>query len=718
MNHFRRFLLPVLILVTSSTYAQQKRLTEAQMLKGAPSGITQQLPAFMGWVDDSRVLINKKPHPDSAASPRLIDCKTGKETPGSPDLLPRKPVAARSVSLQGDDIYLSESGKAPVRLTDTRDKEVNPTLSPDQQYLAFTRNNDLYTIHIDSRKETRITTDGTDLILNGYASWVYYEEILGRASRYRSFWWSPDSKSIAFMRMDDTRVPLFPLYFENGQHGGLENTRYPKAGDPNPTVRIGIVPAQGGAITWADFNEQEDQYFGMPYWKPDGKALWVQWMNRGQDTLKIYEVNTAAGSKKLLYEEVQKTWIDLDDQGERIHFLANGTGFVLKSDKDGWENLYLHAMDGSPKNRITDGSFWSTSIEYIDEAKRIVYFTARRENSTRTDYYRVGLDGKNLQRLSFGEFTHRINPSPGGSYFITQYSNAQTPDRLALVDNKGKVVLELGDSKGSAYGDYQLARTEILRVPSADGLYALPIRITWPLDYDPAKKYPVMINIYGGPNAGTVRDGWQFSGMQQWWAAEGLIQVAMDHRASGHFGKQGINYMHRNLGVWELKDWITIVQWLHARGADPTRVGISGFSYGGYMTCMALTAGADYFTHGLAGGSVTDWQLYDTHYTERFMDTPKENPDGYRNGSVLTHADKYKGLLRIYHGTMDDNVHLQNSLQLVKRLQEQKKHFEFMVYPGGRHGWGGAQNAHSTNENNRFIYRNLLQKDMPAAVLR
>ncbi len=281
MNHFRRFLLPLVLLVSLSTYAQQKRLTEEQMLRGAPSGITQQLPVFMGWVDDSRVLINKKPHPDSAASPRLIDCKTGKETPGSADLLPRKPVAARSVSLQGDDIYLSESGKAPVRLTDTREKEVNPILSPDQQYLAFTRNNDLYTIHIDSRKETRITTDGTDLILNGYASWVYYEEILGRASRYRSFWWSPDSKSIAFMRMDDTRVPLFPLYFENGQHGGLENTRYPKAGDPNPTVRIGIVPAQGGAITWADFNEQEDQYFGMPYWKPDGKALWVQWMNRG-----------------------------------------------------------------------------------------------------------------------------------------------------------------------------------------------------------------------------------------------------------------------------------------------------------------------------------------------------------------------------------------------------------------------------------------------------
>jgi dipeptidyl-peptidase-4 len=227
-----------------------------------------------------------------------------------------------------------------------------------------------------------------------------------------------------------------------------------------------------------------------------------------------------------------------------------------------------------------------------------------------------------------------------------------------------------------------------------------------------------MINIYGGPNAGTVRDGWQFSGQTQWWAKEGLIQVAMDHRASGHFGKNGINYMHRNLGQWELKDWITIVKWLREHGADSTRVGIAGFSYGGYMTCMALTAGAGYFTHGLAGGSVTDWKLYDTHYTERFMDSPAENPDGYAAGNVMTYANNYKGLLRIYHGTMDDNVHMQNSLQLVKKLQDSKKHFEFMLYPGGRHGWGGNQQAHSTNENNSFIYKHLLQKEIPAGMVR
>lgn len=698
--------------------AQQKQLTEAQMLRGGRTGITSALPQVLGWVDDNQLLINKKIHPDSSAKVYLVDGKTGKLSPSSADLLKRETTPTASVGIRGNDVYFTAGGQEPKRLTQTEELEINPTLSPDQQWVAFTRKNDLYSIHIPTGKEYRITNDGTDLILNGYASWVYFEEILGRPSRYRSFWWSPDSKKIIFMRMDDTKVPLFPIYSESGQHGYSENTRYPKAGDPNPTVKIGFTAPEGGKLVWADFNENEDQYFGMPYWTPDGSTALVQWMNRGQDKLVIYAVDPASGSKKELYREEQKTWIDLDDQGGRITFLPGKKGFILQSDKDGWEQLYWHSLDGTLKNKVTSGNNWSTAVKFIDTLKNLVYFTSRQENSARTDLYRVDMDGKNQQRLTFGDFTHNVSLSPKGSYFISTYSNAGTPDKMVLVNNKGKLILELGDAKGPDFNNLELAKTEIIRIPSEDGLFQLPIRITWPLNYDPAKKYPVMINIYGGPNAGTVRDGWQFSGQTQWWAKEGLIQVAMDHRASGHFGKNGINYMHRNLGQWELKDWITIVKWLREHGADSTRVGIAGFSYGGYMTCMALTAGAGYFTHGLAGGSVTDWKLYDTHYTERFMDTPAENPNGYEAGSVMTYVNQYKGLLRIYHGTMDDNVHMQNSLQLVKKLQDTKKHFEFMLYPGGRHGWGGNQQSHSTNENNSFIYKHLLQKEMPAAMVR
>ena len=688
------------------------------MLRGARTAVTSSLPQVLGWLDDNQLLINKKIHPDSTAKVYLVDGKTGKMTPASADLLKKEAAPTTTVAIRGNDIYLNVAGQESKRLTQTEETEINPTLSPDQQWVAFTRKNDLYSIHIPTGKEYRITTDGTDLILNGYASWVYFEEILGRPTRYRSFWWSPDSKKIVFMRMDDTKVPLFPIYSESGQHGFSENTRYPKAGDPNPTVKIGFTAPEGGSLVWADFNEKDDQYFGLPYWTPDGSTALVQWMNRGQDQLIIYAVDPANGSKKELYKEAQKTWIDLDDQGGRITFLPGKKGFILQSDKDGWEQLYWHNMDGSLKNKITSGNNWSNSVKFIDTLKNVVYFTSRQENSARTDLYRVDMDGKNQQRLTFGEFTHNVSLSTKGSYFISTYSNAGTPDKMALINNKGKLILELGDAMGADFSNLELAKTEIIRIPSEDGLFQLPIRITWPLNYDPAKKYPVMINIYGGPNAGTVRDGWQFSGQTQWWAKEGLIQVAMDHRASGHFGKNGINYMHRNLGQWELKDWITIVKWLREHGADSTRVGIAGFSYGGYMTCMALTAGAGYFTHGLAGGSVTDWKLYDTHYTERFMDTPAENPDGYAAGNVMTYANNYKGLLRIYHGTMDDNVHMQNSLQLVKKLQDTKKHFEFMLYPGGRHGWGGNQQAHSTNENNSFIYKHLLQKEIPTGMVR
>lgn len=710
-------LLATISLISITSFSQKKELSENQMLRGEKTNITTSLPQVIEWIDDSHFLINKKVHPDSSAKLFVVDCKTGILSPSIEETKKSAEQTNISVSIRNNDIFLNETGKSAKQLTNSKEIEINPTLSPDNKYVGFTRNNDLFTIDVLTGKENRITTDGTDLILNGYASWVYYEEILGRGSRYRSFYWSPDSKNICYMRMDDTKVPLFPIYNESGQHGFTENTRYPKSGDNNPGVRIGIASADGGKTTWADFDESEDQYFGLPYWTPDSKKVFVQWMNRGQNNLKIYSVDPMSGGKKEIYSEEQKTWIDLDDQGKRITFLGN-KGFLLMSDKDGWDQIYFHNPDGSLRNKISSGEHWSTSIEYIDSIKNIIYFSSRKENSTRVDFYRADLDGKNQQRLTFGDYTHSIDISPNGTYFITRYSNASTPDRLAVLSNKGKLILELGDSKGAAFEEFTLSKTEIIRIVSEDGLFQLPIRITWPINYDAGKKYPVMINIYGGPNAGTVRDGWQYNGQSQWWAKEGLIQVAIDHRASGHFGKNGVNYMHRNLGKWEVNDWITIVKWLRQNGADSNRVGIAGFSYGGYMTCMALTAGAGYFTHGLAGGSVTDWRLYDSHYTERFMDTPKENPAGYDAGSVMSYVDKYKGLLRIYHGTMDDNVHMQNSIQLVKKLQESKKHFEFMLYPGGRHGWGGAQQSHSSNENNMFIYKNLLQKPMPEILVR
>jgi len=289
-----------------------------------------------------------------------------------------------------------------------------------------------------------------------------------------------------------------------------------------------------------------------------------------------------------------------------------------------------------------------------------------------------------------------------------------------LVDNKGKVIREIADSKGDEFNNYKLAKIELLRVSTPDG-FQLPVLITWPMNMDSTKKYPVLISIYGGPNAGTVYDGWKDIGENQWWAKEGLVQVAIDHRGSGHFGKVGQNYLYKDLGDWEIKDYSEVVKWLTTKTfIDKNKIGITGFSYGGYTTCMALTRGAEYFTHGFAGGSVTDWHLYDTHYTERFMGLPSENMEGYKSSAVTTYVNNYKGNLYIVHGTMDDNVHMQNTIQLVGALQDAGKDFEMMLYPGGRHGWSNLKERwmHFENEKAKYIYQYLLEKPVSEEILK
>ena len=648
------------------TAAQKKELTDAQYFKSDFKGITRPLPVVNRWIDDSHVLLMK------GGKLSFLDCKTGVERDAT-DADTKTTDAPKSAAFnKSGDIYVTING-VETQLTTDKEKKTNPTISPDNSYVAFTKKNDLYTINISTKKETRLTTDGSDVIMNGYASWVYTEEILGRASTYRTFWWSPDSKRLAFFRTDDSPVPPYTITDGNGQHGYVEKERYPKVGDPNPEVKIGIVAPEGSTITFADFNEKDDQYFGAPYWTPDGSALLVQWLNRGQNNFKLWSVNPATGAKNELYDEKQKTWIQLEDGYQRLHFLNSSKNFILESDQTGWNHLYLFDAAGKQINAITSGKFTVLNVKLIDEKRGVVYFTARsRENTARVDFYSVNLTGKNLQRLTFGDYNHNdISVSPNSSYFITTYSNTATPLKMTLVNNKGKIIKEISNTKGDEFADYNLAATELLRVKSDDGLYDLPMKVTWPVNMDRNKKYPVLISIYGGPNAGTCWDSWSLTGNQQFYAKEGLIQVVMDHRASGHFGKEGVNYMYRNLGYWEMKDYSTMVKWLITNGsADSTKICITGFSYGGYLTCYALTYGSDVFTHGMAGGSVTDWSFYDTHYTERFMDTPTENPEGYRSSSVLTYVDKYKGKLQIVHGVIDDNVHIQNSINLISKLQD------------------------------------------------
>lgn len=672
------------------------------------------MPRFQRWINNEEFIINQS-FPEAPVAKDYV-YNVNKKTYTLSTLT--KPVS-KIVIVKNNDLFLKENGNE-TQLTFDEALEKNPTLSPDEKFVGFTRANNLFTIELSTKKEIAITNESQAGILNGYASWVYFEEIFGRPTQYRAFWWSPDSKYISFMRFDETKVPMFPIYSSDGLYGSIEETRYPKAGEANPTVKIGWTSPSGGSITWADFNEQEDQYFGWPIWNPNTHTMWMSWMDRGQNNLKIFELDMVSGKKKEVYTEYQKTWIDLEDRvGGRINFLLNNAGYIAQSDASGWNHLYLYTMDGKLRNQITTGKYTVTGIEHIDEKTRSIYFTARGlESSARVDLYVVNFDGTNLKRLTVGAYHNaQIHLSPDQKFIVTVYSNVNTPTAIGLIDAtaKSKTIQPLGISPDAQLNTAELPITTMMTIKSADGLFDLPALVTWPKNWDSTKKYPLLVSIYGGPNAGTVMDSWSYSAAKVQWANEGIIQVAFDHRASGHFGKYGVNFMYRNLGYWEMQDYMTMAKWFIDKGyANPSKIAMTGWSYGGYMSCMAVTYGAAVFTHAMAGGSVTSWELYDSHYTERFMDTPKENPAGYKSGSVLTHLKQYKGVLQLVHGTTDDNVHLQNSLQLAKALQDAGKPFEMMFYPGSRHGLSPSQGKHYNELKTNFIYEQLLDKAAPS----
>ncbi len=600
---------------------------------------------------------------------------------------------------------------------------VNPTYSPDRTRIAYTLDNDLYSINVSTREIVRHTFDGSDVILNGYASWVYYEEIFGRASRYKAFWWSPDSQVLAYYRFDNSKVPMFPIYNSTGQHGSLNETRYPKAGDPNPEVKIGFVSVRGGETVWADFDSSLDQYFGIPFWNGDGTRFMISWMDRSQDNLVLYAVDPTYGNKYKIYEEHQGTWIDWMDQ-----MLFTDNGMYIIRDMYMWQQIYFLSFDGKTFRQITDGGpNWG--VRLLKVTKDYLYYTAKRESTVRNDIYRVTLKDNTLEKISSGPYNFasvRVEEERDGTKIYASMSNLSTPTQEVVFNiprngNLRRMKMEvLFDSKGPDFDRYEIAVPELVYITTRDGV-RLPATVIWPIGMDRsgAVKYPVKVNIYGGPDSPQVLDSWKgVTFNNQWWANHGVIQIVLDTRSSGHLGKAGMNQVYRKLSVLELQDFIDGISWFRQYPyVNEKKVGIEGFSYGGTMSVLCVTAGNDYFQYAIAGGAVADWRLYDTHYTERDMDTPQDNPEGYAAAAVFDRLDKYKGdktnMLRYTHGTGDDNVHFQNGLQIIDKLQELGKDFELMIYPQGMHGYRGYQSTQSNLQDYRFWYEYLLEQDLP-----
>jgi len=635
-------------------------------------------------------------------------------------------------TVEGDAV----SDPAPKAFPSDFSGAVNLTWSPDSSRIAFTRGGDLFVADANTLAETRLTHDGSDLVLNGYASWVYYEEIFGRPSKYRAFWWAPDSRSIAFYRFDNSHVPMFPIYSPFGQDGTLGLTRYPKAGEKNPEVRIGMVSLDSpGKIVWADFDPTEDQYFGTPFWSADSKALMVSREPRIQNTLDLFRVDASNGSKSPIYHETYPTWLNWI---EGMLFSEDGL-YMVRAFETGWQQIYFLSYDGRIFRRLTDGTNWRMQLIRLDESTGDVFFTAHRDSDVRSALYKVDSEGVVTPLTDPSLNVSGVEFSSDGKFFVCALDNYTTPTQVWVYETscanlswkarntvatsrqKGKRstdryarrCFKVCDAAGSEFDLSKYAMPRDVRLKLSCGL-TVPGKIVYPKDFDPSKKYPVHVEIYGGPNTAYVRDRWRTPDEKsQWWSDHGIIHLVADVASSGHNGRAGTDRMYLKMDQTEVSDFVEWGRWLQSLPyVIPDKIGVEGFSFGGTMTALLLLDHSDVFHYGIAGGGVYDWALYDTHYTERFMQTPRTNPEGYASTRVIGHVGNYpvgfgkaddgSVMLKLTHGTGDDNVHYQNTLQLIDALQRQGKKFELMVYPDGMHGYRGEQGAHSLGSDRDF----------------
>ncbi len=596
-------------------------------------------------------------------------------------------------------------------LSSLRAQDRNVTPSPDGTMEAFTRDNDLWVRSLADSTEIRLTFDGSELILNGYASWVYYEEIFGRPSKYRAFWWSPDSRRLGFYRFDNSAVPMFPIYSPFGQDGRLLQTRYPKAGEANPSVRVGIIEAKAGAEpVWADFPDTPEQYFGTPFWGADSRELYVSREPRRQNTLDLYAVSVADGSRRQVYHEEYPTWVEWI---EGMLFTDKGL-YMARNFETGWEQIYFLGYDGALR-RLTDGENWSIKLLRVNPKSDDVLFTARRDNRLHTTLYRLDRKGA-ITALTDPEVNvTSVQLSADGKRFDGIASTARMPwTTISGRTDKYSMKLETTMAKPNPYGPQPLP----VKIEN-DGfdLYGL---MSMPIGFDEKEKYPVVMQLYGGPGTPYVRDSWgDRDASDSWCFDNGVIYIVVDPRSSGENGRRGMDQAFRRMTVIELQDYIAWAKWLQGLPfVDGSRIGVKGFSFGGTTTAMLVLRYPEYFRCGIAGGGVYDWRLYDTHYTERFMDTPMANPEGYAEASVMSWvprvfaAEGRKPLpnaLCLTHGTGDDNVHFQNTLQLIDALQQAGYQFELRIYPDGMHGYRGQQHEHDLEAEALFWQKWLLE---------
>ena len=573
------------------------------------------------------------------------------------------------------------------QLTNDVENERDPRFSPDGKEIAFLKNHNLWVLNLSDGSTRQLTISGQDHVFIGRFDWVYEEEFGIRTG----FFWSPDSKKIAFFKVDERPEPKFPIVNFIPIHNSVEWERYPKAGDKNAIVTIGVVSVATKKVVWMDTGKNIDQYIPRIKWLPNSQRLAIQRLNRLQNKLEVLLANVKDGSSLVILSESRKNgWINFNRDWT---FLEKSKTFVWSSDRSGFTHLYLYNWKGGEIRQITHGNWDVTKLVGVDQKKKWIYFMADKESPLERHFYKIKWDGTDFVRLSKGAGTHSVTASPDTKYFLDSFSNVKMPPRLVLLNNSGRKIHVVNSGTIIALRKYLFATPKFIKITLYDTL-KLNAYMIRPINFDSTKKYPVLIYTYGGPGSQTVTNSWR-NGWGNLWhqmmVQKGYIVFSVDNRGTGARGTAFQFLVYKNIGGYSVDDQIAVAKYLSKLSyVDPNRIGIWGWSGGGYMTIMCLLKGSDVFHAGVAVAPVTDFRNYDTIWTERYMQTPQLNPEGYDKSSALKYAVNLKGKLLIIHGLSDNNVHFANTVQLTQKFQKLQKQFDLMVFPGKRHSIRGA----------------------------
>jgi dipeptidyl-peptidase-4 len=597
--------------------------------------------------------------------------------------------------LDGNLFYYDLSKPAPdalLQITHSTGFATDAAISPRGGFVAYVRDQNLYTYDLAAHTEKPLTADGAGAIKNGMAEFVAQEEM----DRSTGYWWSPDDRHIAFVRVDESPVKVTQRFEIAADNVATFAQRYPAAGEPNVLVKLGVVDVRTGATTFVDLGSDPDIYLARVNWLPDGKTLAIQRESRDQRRLDLLFADVATGESRVVLTETSATWIELHDE---LTFLKKSNEFIWASARDGYRHLYLYDDTGRLVRRLTAGE-WSVddsrarAIKAVDEKHRLVYFTATEASPLERQFYRTSLDtpdAHRVERISQGAGMHSVTMSPDAHFYVDNFNSVTQPPQVSLHSADGKLMTYLLENALNAeHPDAPYLAdnsTPEFGTLAADDGQTLHYRLFKPLHFDAARRYPAIVEVYGGPGVQRVTDSWTGSSFTQILTRAGYVVFQLDNRGTASRGTAFEAPIHDKLGVVEVADQVAGARWLGQQPfVDPARIGVWGWSYGGYMTLMLMFKAPDVFRVGVSGAPVTDWSLYDTHYTERYLDKPQDNADGYEASSVLPYAKDLQGKLLVIHGMADDNVLFLHSTKLFRKLQDLGKPFDVMVYPGAKHG--------------------------------